>query len=422
MATTTAVLGGIGAGVNAIQGISSSQRAKSEGTRAARQAEQQHEAMQNLIMGTGDTQGLLPSMQEGLQGAIGNLGDITARGSQDLNRLAEQLGGINPQYNFSEFQFDSAPTTGGFEFSTGPALANYQFQGPNTGTSYDFSTGQNLMNQTMDAFRTQEAGVRANALDQLARQSAADMGGLDAALAGRGLARGSGVATGALADLAGQQGAQMAALERDLATLGSQTALQGAQFDVNRMLQEQQLGSSYNLGERQFLTGAQQQQQAMESQYGLSRDQLASQNWQADQSLRSQYSLAQDQLRSQNWATDQQMRSNYDLNRQGMESQYGLNQAQLLQQGIGLQGDLINSGIANQIQAGLGVGNLYGGMLSPLLSTLLGMQQQTGQNVANAGAGAGANPAGTSLMEFASSLPEKNNGPRVVGTSGRVSF
>lgn len=423
---TPAVIGGIGAGINAVTGIGSSMHSKREGKKASQRLENQQNAMMDLLLGAeveggGRAGGLLGDLTSGAFGAVDGLQDRVLSGGQELNRLAGQLEGINPQYNFNEFQFGDAPTTGGFEFQQSPDIGDaqfgrYDFNPLNTGSSYDFTQGSNLMDQTMDAFRTQEAGVRANALDQMARQSAADMSGLDAALAGRGLARGSGVATGALADLAGQQGAQMSALERDLATLGSQTALQGAQFDVNRALQEQQMQSGYNLGERQFLTGAQQQQQAMESQYGLSRDQalnqavlgrdqLRSQNWATDQSLRSQYGLAQDQLASQNWLADQQMRSQYDLGFQDMASRYGLSQAELQQRGLGMAGDLISTGIGHDTQASLGIGNMYAGMLSPVLSSLLGMQEIGGRNVAAAGQGAGAGMAGigSGLMDLATS-------------------
>lgn len=408
-----AVIGGIGAGINAVTGIGSSMHSKREGKKASQRLENQQNAMMDLLLGAeveggGRAGGLLGDLTTGAFGAVDGLQDRVLSGGQELNRLAGQLEGINPQYDFQRHQFGAGPQIGGFDFDASggmPALQGMSFGNINTGKSYDFRPGQALMDQTMEAFRTEEAGVRANALDQMASQSRADMGGLDAALAARGVGRGSGVASGALADLAGQQSAQQAALNRDLATLGSQTALQAAQFDVNRQLQEDQMQSSYNLGERQMSTQAQLQQMATQAQHNLGMNQLRSQNWLGDQQMRSQYSLAQDQLASQNWLADQQMRSQYDLGFQDMASRYGLSQAELQQRGLGMAGDLISTGIGHDTQASLGIGNMYAGMLSPVLSSLLGMQEIGGRNVAAAGQGAGAGMAGigSGLMDLATS-------------------
>ena len=411
----SAVMGGIGAGVNAITGIGSSVNSKREGKKASTRLDQQQNAMMDTLLGVaGDngarSGGMLGDLTDGAFGAVGGLQDRVLSGGQQLNDLASQLQGINPQYDFARHQFSDAPSgLGGYDFDAGgrgaPDLQGMGFGGVDFGSSYNFRPGQDLMNQTMDTFRTEEAGVRANALDQMAMQSGSNMGGLDAALAARGVGRGSGVASGALADLAGQQGQQMAGLERDLATLGSQTALQGAQFDVNRQLQEDQMQSSYNLGERQMISGGQLQQMGIQAQHNLGMNQLRSSNWLGDQQMRSNYSLAQDQLASQNWLADQQMRSQYDLGFQDMSSRYGLSQAELQQRGLGMAGDLISTGMGHDTQASLGIGNMYAGMLSPVLSSLLGMQEIGGRNVAAAGQGAGAGMSGlgSGLMDMAKS-------------------
>lgn len=411
---TSAILGGIGAGANAISGIASSQQSKREGKRAAQQMQQQQDILNNFLMGEVDKDGnrsggLMDTAMGGFQGAVGGLGDLAADNAASMQGLADQAAGINPQYDFNRFQFSGAPEVGGHEVGNFAADAMGTFGplnlgGLNYGQSYDFRPGQDLMNQTMDAFRTEEAGVRANALDQMASQSAADMGGLDAALAGRGLGRGSGVATGALADLAGQQGQQMAGLERDLATLGAQTALQGAQFDVNRQLQEDQMQSGYNLGERQMKVQGQLGQQQLQTQHAIARGQTGASLAGQLENIAANYGLGVDDLRSRNWQADQQLRSNYDLGFQGMESQYGMDQATFALQNLMSQGDLRNTGFRSQLDTGLGVGGLYGDMLGPVLNSLMGSLGMQGEAVAAAGRGAGANDFGSSFMDLAKLL------------------
>lgn len=355
---TGAVLGGIGAGVNAIQGISSAQNSKREGERAANQAQQQQDMMNKVLFGTGtSSDGMLGMARQGLEQGVGGLTDIAAGGSAELQALANQL-------------------SGGFQaHQDGPG---FNFSDVGTGQSYNFQPGSSLMDQTMQAFDSEAAGARASALDSMARQSSANMQGLDALLAGRGISRGSGVAGGALADLAGAQAAETAALERELGAMGTQAALQGAQFDVQRRLQEQQMGSQYNLGERQFLADTGLAQQGMQSQYNLQN--------------------------------------------RGMLADISRSNEQLRQGALTGAGQLVDAGISNQMQAGLGTANAYAGMLGPLLNVFLGNQDLAAKQIGAAGAGS-ANPIGNSLMEFGRMFPGVSGGSnRFISPSQRKGY
>jgi hypothetical protein len=104
------------------------------------------------------------------------------------------------------------------------------------------------MGQTMDTFNQFAGNQRAMAADQAGQAMTQGLQGLDTALADRGMARGSGVAAAGASQLAQGQAEQMAGLNRDLANQAGQLGLQGAQFDINRMLQEQQMGSQFALG------------------------------------------------------------------------------------------------------------------------------------------------------------------------------
>src|SRR5699024_1281521 len=132
-------IGGIGAGINAVSGIGSSINSKQQGKRAARQMEQQQDTLNQLLLGDGEgKQGFLGMAQQGMQDAIGDLGGITERGAGQLGDLAQQLQGINPQYEFSNFDFTDAPESGGHAVGSAPDVGGYNFQNVDTGQSYDF--------------------------------------------------------------------------------------------------------------------------------------------------------------------------------------------------------------------------------------------------------------------------------------------
>lgn len=154
--------------------------------------------------------------------------------SGDLTGIANQMGGVA-----GAMQGIGDGGAGGY----GQMLAN------DPGAQFNFAPGSNMMDQSMAAFQNISGNVRNQAADQAAQAFTQGGGALDAALASRGISRGSGVAAGATRDMAVQGAQQLAGVERDLANMGSQMGLDATQFDVGRVLQEQGMQSNFALGQ-----------------------------------------------------------------------------------------------------------------------------------------------------------------------------
>lgn len=114
--------------------------------------------------------------------------------------------------------------------------------------TFDFQSGSNLMDQTMQQFQDYATGARNTGFEGISRSFTQGNQALDAMLASSGMSADSGVGAAARGQMAAEGAGQMAGLERDLSAQLGQTALQGAQFDVNRILQEQGMGSQFALG------------------------------------------------------------------------------------------------------------------------------------------------------------------------------
>lgn len=170
---------------------------------------------------------------------------LVSTGQDAIRGMQTNLGNFGAGLGYGQDLMNQAMTGGQALQTQLGGIAN-QLQGG--APTFDFQTGNNLMDQTMQTFRDFASNQRNAALDQAGQAFTSQAGALDAALAGRGLSRNSGVAAGALGQLASEQSQAMAGLNRDLANQAGQIGLQGAQFDVNRMLQEQQLGSNFALG------------------------------------------------------------------------------------------------------------------------------------------------------------------------------
>ena len=173
---------------------------------------------------------------------------ILGMGMDAFGQAQDFMGGRAQQMGIGDDLLNQAMQGGA---AYGNQMQNLAGQAQGAAGQYDFQPGSNLMNQTMDTFNQFAGNQRNMARDQAALAMTQGMGGMDAALADRGISRGSGVAAAGIGELAGQQAQQMAGLERGLSDQAGQMGLQGAQFDVQRMLQQQGMESQFALGQGQ---------------------------------------------------------------------------------------------------------------------------------------------------------------------------
>jgi len=202
-------------GANAINsGIKGKNAAKEANQRQAQMDQHNSQFLNQGMSIMGDMQNRADSFLNGTTGEAARLADQARTGgaafSGQMNNIAGQLMGNTP--------------------------------------TFDFTQGSNIMDQSMAAFDQYATGARNSAREQAGAGMTAGGNALDAALAGRGISRNSGVAAGAMGDMAMQGAQQMVGLERDLSNQAAQSGLQATQFDVNRVLQEQGMGSQFALG------------------------------------------------------------------------------------------------------------------------------------------------------------------------------
>ena len=192
-----------------------------KGKGAANKADQrqaQQDERGNLMMDTG--MGMMKDFQNQAQNFLNGGGpgaDLMDQARTGGSQLQDKLGGLAGQLE------GATPT-------------------------FDFEQGSNTMDQAMAGFDQFATGARANAREQAGQSVTAGSDSLDAALASRGISRNSGVAAGAMGDIMAQGSQGMVNLERDLANQGAQMGLDATKFDVNRLMQEQQMGSQFALG------------------------------------------------------------------------------------------------------------------------------------------------------------------------------
>ena len=241
----------VGTGLQAAQGIASGASGKRAGQKLDQQMGQHDERLGGLMDMAGDmTDRMFAGGSPGFYtpggpgDGMGNffggeqLMNRAIQGgdqlSGDLTGIANQMGGVA-----GAMQGIGDGGAGGY----GQMLAN------DPGAQFNFAPGSNMMDQSMAAFQNISGNVRNQAADQAAQAFTQGGGALDAALASRGISRGSGVAAGATRDMAVQGAQQLAGVERDLANMGSQMGLDATQFDVGRVLQEQGMQSNFALGQ-----------------------------------------------------------------------------------------------------------------------------------------------------------------------------
>lgn len=337
----TAALPAIGAGIQGAQAISAGQ----SGKRAARQADER--------MGVYDTH--IDNLMGMGMDAIGGMQDMAAgfQNPQLANQImhhgqsaADGLGGI-----FG----GAADAIGGINI---PGVQEAQL------TDFSFEQPQQIRQQAMADFERFAGDQRAAAQEQFGRSMTQGSASLDAALADRGIAPGSGVAGGAMADIARGGMEQASVLNRDLAAQGGQLGLQAAQFDVGTGLQLGQMGSQYNLGRNQLAL----------QQAGQMFDQgLAGAGMQADLIGR------QAQLGAAGQTAGLDVLQNlYQQNylQPGMAAQQGL----MNLAGLGMQGAQFGLGLRDEqmARAASGKGAATGGALTGLGNTRAGIDSAKG--------------------------------------------
>jgi hypothetical protein len=260
MADPASAMMGIGAGVQGVQGIAAGQQGKRAGQQLDRQMEGQTDLLGNVI---DQGQGMLDTVM-GMDPSFGGqremLYDQAMTGGQQLsgtlNNLAGRVAGVGDAGAGAYGQQlanmgDAGASAYGQQLAglgTGnvSGVANQLSSMP--GAQFNFRPGSNMMDQSMAAFQDMSGNIRNQASDVAAQQFTAGGNALDAALASRGISRGSGVAAGATRDMALQGAQQLAGVERDLANMGTQMGLDATQFDVGRVLQEQGMQSNFALG------------------------------------------------------------------------------------------------------------------------------------------------------------------------------
>jgi hypothetical protein len=337
MADPASAMMGIGAGVQGVQGIAAGQQGKRAGQQLDRQMEGQTDLLGNVI---DQGQGMLDTVM-GMDPSFGGqremLYDQAMTGGQQLsgtlNNLAGRVAGVG----------DAGAGAYGQQLSAMP------------GAQFNFTPGSNMMDQSMAAFRDMSGNIRNQASDTAAQQFTAGGNALDAALASRGISRGSGVAAGTTRDMALQGAQQLAGVERDLANLGTQMGLDATQFDVGRVLQEQGMQSNFALGSAaqrgQNLLGAGQLALGSAGQQAANLGQAGSL---ASQAYAMPLGMQQDMF-SQNYM-------NPMLQQQGLMGQLA---SGLLGQGVTGMENMM--GMRNQQvqQAGAGKGAAMGGATDP---------------------------------------------------------
>ncbi len=114
--------------------------------------------------------------------------------------------------------------------------------------TYDFGGVRSFLDETMSKHAAYSDRTRASALENDAIAAQQTMGGLDAAMASRGISADSGVASGALSDLMRGQAQGRTDLERNLASMGEQASLGAAQMDTGNRLTLDNMASNFALG------------------------------------------------------------------------------------------------------------------------------------------------------------------------------
>jgi hypothetical protein len=360
MGVSSALATGLGAGLQGMQAISSGVK----GNRAARQADQAMNQLDQLLGGIADMGlGQMGQMwnqaqafnnptlaNEIFQGVVQG-GPLISQNNQAaasqigqggfLNQAANYLGndaaaGVNLQ-QVGEFQ--------GIGNFVAPELQQFNFDPLNT-----------VAQQAIQGAREEAGRARDAAREQAALSMQQGGRGLDVTLADRGFSRNSGAAAEALAGLQFQNNQALSNLNRDLANMQSQVGLQAAQFDAQNALQMNQMGSQYNLGFNQL--GQQRALNEFNTNLGQA---LAGQ----------QFNL--DRANAMNQAA---------LQRAGLSNQFGLGAAQglmglnnLQNQNVLLQNQLQNAAITDPLalQQALYQQNY----LSPMLG-MLGMMNPAG--------------------------------------------
>lgn len=323
------LIGGIGAGANAISGINSGIKGKQANRKLQHQMEQANErfgGMADFGMGVGQNiSGILDGMDPHDQSRANQAGDIYGQGYQN---------NVNIPGAMHQMHFDQ------------PGMQQF-----------DFGQVSQIADQSVQAALAAGDSARVSARENMAMQTGGMQDQLGAALAAQGLNPNSGAMTSALGEQARAGMQQMGALERDIAGMADQAALTGAQMDNQNLMSMAGMGSQYNLGMNQL-----EQQSAL----GAFQSNLAAQ----------QQHFGQGMAGAQLQAGIDQSRGQYDLGRaQGLA---GLQ---------GMQNDMVTglSGILG------GLGGQMGGIGAQGINSLLGMQGDAVAGAADGkGAGLGA--------------------------------
>lgn len=264
----------IGLGLNVAQGVSSGIK----GQRAARQAEQTGQQQLELVNQL--TEGAFGDLDV-IRGAVDQFGQSPISGAE-LQDMAMGAGDRIGQF--------AEQAAGGIGDLMG-RIGSGEITAP---TEFDFSAVPTTLENTIAEAQAFGNRARAGALEQAGQAFRGGGDALNAALASRGIAAGSGVAGGALADLANQGAQAITGLNRELANQAGQQALQAGQVDAQNLLAGNQMQAQYNLGFNQLAQAA--QNQAFQNQLAgtqLEAGLIGQQNQFLNQGALAPYELAQ---------------------------------------------------------------------------------------------------------------------------------
>lgn len=292
-------------------------------------------------------------------------------------------------------------------------------------TAFDFAPVNQVRDQAIQGAIDAGDRARATAQEQAALGLQQTQSGIGAALADMGLSRNAGAGAAALADFGTQTGQQLTQLNRDIANQTQAAALQGAQFDVNSLLNLTGMGSQYDLGFNQLQAGRESDLNNLLGTLGMSRDQMIANQMMNNAQLGAQFGMSQNALLGDLAGQGLQ----YDINRaQGLAGLQQMQDATTLAQGD-LRGRAITDPLSilqgvyqeNYLAPQMQMAGLQSNILQTLLTGAMGGLMQNSEAAqkaaASAGSGKGAATGGatSSLSNFGNSF--SNKGART-GASG----
>lgn len=406
----------VGAGLTAATGLGTAINSGIKGNRAAQTLDArmaQSDAMNASLMNRG------LDMLSGLQARADSFAnpalarEVLNRTRSSVNQLADrslanQAAAIFGQDGTQALMRDLYSLGGNRIYQPGAGLELGQQVAPSrfTANEFDFQPVRELTDQALQAALAGGERARTSAREEAALAARGTEGALDAALAGRGLARDSGVAGAALSEFAAQTGRTLTQLERDLANSAQDAALQGAQLDASNALQLAGLGSQYNLGLNQLL-----------AQVGMHGDEMRVQQRLADNDLTARFRMNRENLMANQYTNRnalaaqlaQSNQANALARAQGLAGLQGLNDSALLAGAQALQNVYQSNYLAPQLALSSALpsvaGSLISGGMAGAQANLAARQQAVSQAGGGKGAGLGAMTGGISMLPSSPKVP-----------------